>query len=69
MLVFTVSVQLFYLTNMLFSLVIIYAMHHFARYDKENETLDDVMDRTGGRDDSVVDMNFRMMFLRSSDGS
>ena len=44
MLVFTVSVQMFYLTNMLFSLVIVYAMHHFARYDKESDTLDGGID-------------------------
>lgn len=37
--VFIISVQLFYLTNTIFSLIMLYAMHHFARYDSEDQNV------------------------------
>ena len=50
---------------MLFSLVMLYAMHHFARYDNKDN---DVGGERGAsqREDSLVDMNFKAMFLRNN---
>ena len=60
--VFISAVQLFYTTNMLFALVMLYAMHHFAHYEhNSNDGNDDPRSRDD-RDNSVDDVNFNLMF-------
>ena len=59
--VFVIAVQLFYTCNCIFALTMMYAMHHFAHYDKGDDALDASRYRDE-RDESVDNMNFALMF-------
>ena len=61
---------MFYLTNLLFSLIMLYAMHHFSTYDNKenpNETQDE---GRGSHKDSVLDAAFlKNHFLKNGDNT
>ena len=60
--VFVIAVQLFYTCNCIFALTMMYAMHHFANYDKGEEAMDN--SRLKEHNESVDNINFTMMFQR-----
>ena len=66
---FIVAVQLFYLTNTIFSLLMLYALHHFARYDTEDGPAEVLTGSSAKvdqsmRTDSAMDDAFKMQFRK-----
>ena len=62
--VFVIAVQLFYTANMLFALTMMYAMHHFAHYNNNDNQELDASRLKDDRDNSVDNINFTLMFQR-----
>ena len=47
---------------MLFALVMLYAMHHFAHYEQSDKDGNDDPRSKDDRDNSIDNMNFNLMF-------